>query len=48
MEMDCNLKKIGQYFQVPTVHFGEIVLKKKRMIIYFSPEKSFHIFLPLL
>ena len=37
MEMDCNLKKIGQFFQVPPAYCREVV--KKLLIVCSSPEK---------
>ena len=38
MEMDYNLKKIGQFFQVLPVYFGEIA--KNRFIVCSSLKKS--------
>ena len=36
MEMDYNLKKIGQFFQVRPVYFGELV--ENRFIVSFIGE----------
>ena len=44
--MDYNLKKIGQFFQVLAVYFGEIA--EKRFIVCSSLKKSVDILLPVL
>ena len=46
MEMNYNLKKIGQFFQVLPVYFGEIA--ENRFIVCSSLERSVDIFLSVL
>ena len=44
IEMDCNLKKIGQFFNVIPVYFGEIEIAQNLIIACSSQQKSLDIF----
>ena len=42
MEMDCNLKKLANFFKFLLIILGNLL--KKLNLVYSSSEKSFHIF----